>query len=168
MSLMIREGEVGAVEMTDKAAMGYYVVKRLSEPYALQANIDGMSGVIGAGAMVSDALYFNRVEDAPYWYMQSGETMVIKVRYVLRSGLQLEEISVMNTLPQACNRLEAKWTKAVRVSLFDHDLIMEEAGKWDRLEMMRRKRARTTSRRAGRRAMANLTEVSTKETSSYY
>jgi hypothetical protein len=52
MSLMIREGQVGAVGTTDKAAMGYYVMEWLSEPYALQADTDGMSGVIGAGAMV--------------------------------------------------------------------------------------------------------------------
>jgi hypothetical protein len=30
-----------------------------------------MSGVIVAEAMVVDALYFNRVELAPYWSMQS-------------------------------------------------------------------------------------------------
>ncbi len=37
-------------------------------------------------------------------------------------------------LPLACNRLEATWQKAVRVSLFDHEMIMEEAEKRDRLE----------------------------------
>ncbi len=34
-SLMIREGKVGAVATTDEVAMGYYVVKWLSEPYSL-------------------------------------------------------------------------------------------------------------------------------------
>jgi hypothetical protein len=74
MSLMIQEGQVGAVGTTDKAVMGYHIVKWLGKPYALQANTDGMSGVIDAGAMVADALYFNRVERTPYWYMQSGQT----------------------------------------------------------------------------------------------
>ena len=36
MSLMIGKGEVGAIGMADKATMGYYVVKWLSEPYTLQ------------------------------------------------------------------------------------------------------------------------------------
>jgi hypothetical protein len=31
--LMIREGEVGMVSMTDNAAMGYYVVKWTSKPH---------------------------------------------------------------------------------------------------------------------------------------
>ncbi len=53
---------------------------------------------------------------------------------MLWSGLQLEKISAMDTLPLACNRLEAMWGKAVRVSLFDHETIMEEAEKLDRLE----------------------------------
>ncbi len=57
MSLMIREGEVGAVGTTDEAVMGYYVVKWLSEPYALQTDTEGMSGVINAGAMVVDGIF---------------------------------------------------------------------------------------------------------------
>jgi hypothetical protein len=56
-SLMVREGEVGAVASTDEAAMGYYVVKWLSELYSLQEDSKGMSGVIGAGVMVADAIF---------------------------------------------------------------------------------------------------------------
>ena len=83
MLLMIREGEVGAVGTTDDTAMGYYVVKWTSEPYTLQADAEGMSGVIADGAMVVDAVYFNRVERAPYWYTQLELMTVIKVRHVL-------------------------------------------------------------------------------------
>ena len=59
---------------------------------------------------------------------------MVEVRHVLRSGLHLEEISTINPVPRACNRLEARRQNAVRVSLFDHEIIMEEAGKRDRLE----------------------------------
>ena len=52
MLLMIWEGEVGEVRMTDNVVMGYYVVKWTSKPYALQAVAEGVSGVIAAGAMV--------------------------------------------------------------------------------------------------------------------
>jgi hypothetical protein len=61
MSLMIREGEAGAVGTTDEAAMGYYIVQWKSEPYALQADAEGISGIVTAGAMVVDGLYCNRV-----------------------------------------------------------------------------------------------------------
>ena len=56
MLLMIREGEVGAVETTDDVTMGYYIVKWTSEPYTLQAHADGVSGVIAARAMVVDGV----------------------------------------------------------------------------------------------------------------
>ncbi len=65
--MMIKEGEVGAVGTTDEVAMGYYVVRWLSEPYSLQVDTDGMAGVIGAGTMVVDAIYFNRVRRVPFW-----------------------------------------------------------------------------------------------------
>jgi hypothetical protein len=128
------KGEVGMVGTTDEAAMGCYVVKWISKPYCLQVNTDGMAKVIDAGAMVAHAIYYNRVERAPYWYTLSGETTLIEVRYVLLTGLKMEDISNTNPLPQACNRLDTTWQKAQRVSLLEHEKIMEEAGRRDRLE----------------------------------
>ncbi len=58
-------------------------------------------------------------------------TTVVKVRYVLQTGVQLQEISNESILPQTCNRMEATWQKAVRVSLLDHEAIMEEAERHD-------------------------------------
>jgi hypothetical protein len=133
-TLMIQEGKIGAVTTTDEAAMGYYVMKWLTESYSLQEDMEGMSGVISTGVMVANALFYNRVTRAPFWYTQSGETMVVEVRYVLLTGLEMEEVSATNTLPQACNKVEAKWRKATRVSLFDHEAIMEEAERRNWLE----------------------------------
>jgi hypothetical protein len=135
MSLMVREGEMGAIGMADKAALGYYVVKWLNDPYTLQEEMaEGMSGMIGAGTMVADVLYFNWVEHAAHWYTQSNMTTVVEVRYVLLTGFQLQPISETNKLPTACNRREAAQNKAVKVTLLDHEVIMEEVGKRDQLE----------------------------------
>jgi hypothetical protein len=115
--------------------MGYYLVKWLSEPYALQDDtLDGMSGMIGVGTMVVNAIYFNRVKRAPHWYTQSGKTTVAEVRYVLQTGLHLQPISATNKLPMACQRQEATQKKAVKVTFQDHEAIVEEARKRDRLE----------------------------------
>jgi hypothetical protein len=65
MSLMMREGHIGALGTTDKKAMGYYLVKWLSKPYTLQEDTEGMSGLIPVGSMVVYGLYFNRVQQAP-------------------------------------------------------------------------------------------------------
>jgi hypothetical protein len=134
MSLMIRKGEVRAVGTTDDAAMGYYVLKWTSEPYALQEETEGVSGVIAAGAMVVDAVYFNMIECAPYWYTQSELTAVVEVRHVLWSRLRLEEISATNKLPLTCNRLEATWKRAGKIATQEHEVIMEEAGRRDMLD----------------------------------
>jgi hypothetical protein len=134
MLLMVWEGEIGAVETTGKAAMGHYLVKWLREPYALQADTEGMSGVIVAGLMVVVALYYNKVEHAPYWYTQSGERTDVEVRHELQIGLEMEEISTRNKLPLAYNRLDAMRKKAHKIASQDYEAIMEEAGKHDRLE----------------------------------
>jgi hypothetical protein len=131
---MVREGKVGAIGMADNAVMGYYVVKWLSKPYTLQENMDGISGTIGVGTIVVNALYFNRVERTPHWYTQSKETMVAEVRYVLLTGLHLLPISKTNKLLTVCNRREAVQKKVEKVTLLDREVIMEEARKWDQLE----------------------------------
>ncbi len=134
MSPMMREGQVGAVGLSDEAAMGYYLVKWLSEPYTLQDDTEGMSGMIPTGSMVVDELYFNRVQRSPHWYTPSGDTRVMRVKYVLQTGLQLQPISTSNALPNACARVKAMRKKATKVSTLDHEAIMEEATKHDRLE----------------------------------
>ncbi len=47
------------------------------------------------------------------------------------TGLRLLPISKTNKLLTVCNRREAAQKKAVKVMLLDHEVIMEEAGKWD-------------------------------------
>ncbi len=134
MSLIMCDGEVGVIGTTDEAAMGYYLVKWLSKPYTLQTDTSGMLGMILAGTIVADALYFNRVKRAPHWYTPSGVTTIVEGKYVMRTGLQLQPISTTNALPLACARAEATRKKAMKVSPLDHETIMEKVSKRDRLE----------------------------------
>jgi hypothetical protein len=83
--------------------------------------------MIPTGSMVINRLYFNRVQRAPHWYTPSGYTTVVEVKYVLRTGLQLQPISTSNALPNACARVEATRKKAIKVSTLDRKGIMEEA-----------------------------------------
>jgi hypothetical protein len=80
MSLIVREGEVGAVGTTDEAAVGYY-------PYTLHADTEGMSGIISAGKLVVNALYFNPVNCAQIWYTPPAIKLVVEVEHILRTGL---------------------------------------------------------------------------------
>ena len=133
-SLMMCMDDVGAVWTTDEAAMGYYLVKWLSEPYTLQADTEGMAGMISAGTMVVEGVYFDRVKRAPYWYTPSDVRAVFEMRHVLWTGLQLFDISRENKLPNGCNRTEATRQKAVKLVEYQHNQIMEEAERRDRLE----------------------------------
>jgi hypothetical protein len=90
--------------------------------------------MIPNGSMVVGGLYFNRVQHAPHWYTPSGDTAVVEVKYVLRTGLQLQPTSTSNALPNTCTRVQAMRRKAIKVSTLDHKTIMEEATKHDRLE----------------------------------
>ena len=114
--------------------MCYYLVKWLSESYTLHADTKGMSGIISAGKMVVNALYFNPVHRAQNWYTPSDITTVVEVKHILRTGLQVQSICTMNALPRTCASQEATRKKAVKVSSVDHEAIMEEASKRDRLE----------------------------------
>ncbi len=134
MSLMVHEGDIGVVGTDDEAAMGYYLMRWLSKPYTLQEDMEGMSGIIDAGAMVIDGLYYNRVQRAPYWYTPSETTTVVQVRHVLRTGLELQAISRTNKLLQTCNTAVATRHKAVMVTRLYHDGIMEEAMRCDVFE----------------------------------
>ncbi len=134
MSLMMRKGQVGAVGMSDKAAMGYYLIKWLSKPHTLQEDTEDMTGMIPTRSMVVDGLYFNMVQRALHWYTPSGDTMVVEVKFVLRTGLQLQPISTSNALPNTCAKVEAMRKKAIKVSTLDHEAIIEKATKHDRLE----------------------------------
>ena len=84
--------------------------------------------------MVANALYFSRVQRAPYWYTLLVENTIVEVRYVLQTGVQMQEISGVNKLPNACNRMEATRQGALKLRSLDHDAIMEEASRRDRLE----------------------------------
>ena len=56
------------------------------------------------------------------------------MRHVLWTGLQLFDISSENELPNGCNRREATRQKAVKLAAYEHNQIMEEAERRDRLE----------------------------------
>ena len=93
-----------------------------------------MAGMINAGTMVVEGVYYNRVTRAPYWYTPSEVRAVFEMRHALWTGMQLLDISRENTLPNACKRMEAMRQKAVKVAAYEHNQIMEEAERRDQLE----------------------------------
>ena len=133
-SLQIVEGEVGVYGTSADDTRGYYVVVWRGEPYNLQEETNGMA----IGTLVADADYFNPVDRAPGWYTPSpGNTTVVDVAHVLRTGLVLLPLSDTNKLPgglaKAVKR-DATEQRAAKVDPEDHEAIMAEALKRDRLD----------------------------------
>ena len=56
------------------------------------------------------------------------------MRHVLWTWLELLDFSRENMLPNACNRMEATRKKAVKMAAYEHNQIMEEAERRNRLE----------------------------------
>jgi hypothetical protein len=50
------------------------------------------------------------------------------------SIIKVRHVCVTNKLPRACNRLEATRKNARKISMQEHETIMEEAERRDRLE----------------------------------
>ena len=99
-----------------------------------QEDTEGMAGMSGSGMMVADAIFYNRVGRAPYWYTPSETTTVVQVIHVLQTGIELQGISPSNKLPVSCNRALAMRQKAVMIARQDHDIVMDEAMRRDVLE----------------------------------
>ena len=59
---------------------------------------------------------------------------MIEVRFVLLTGLEMEEVSAANPLPRACNRMDAMRQEAHRVTVHNHKAIIEEAERQDQLK----------------------------------
>ncbi len=83
------------------------------------------------GVLTFTAPLPNQSEDVPSRHKRAR---VVKVRHVLWSGLQLEKISATNKLPLACNRLEATRKRVGKTATHEHEEIMEEAGRRNRLD----------------------------------
>ncbi len=58
----------------------------------------------------------------------------MEVKHILQTGLQVQPISMTNALPHTCASQEAMQKKAVKVSSLDHETIMEETSKSNRME----------------------------------
>jgi hypothetical protein len=52
----------------------------------------------------------------------------------LQTGLHVQPMSMTNALPLACRRTKTTRKKATKILSLDHEAIMEEVSKCDRLE----------------------------------
>jgi len=135
-------GGYGAVSTDDPESDGYYMLQWDSEPQTLEndVEIDGIQ--FHKGDKVVDGTYLNQVPRAKRWYTRAPEEekesleTTIMLRHVVFPDMNLTGESNSQSLPSNCNRVAARQLGALRVSESEHELILDEISRRDRLEFL--------------------------------
>ena len=130
MAEAIFENGFGAIMTEDKQAHGYYLVEWCGLPYTLQEDSDE----IQAGDLVCEATYLNQVERAPYWYTPSDMTTVVRLQHVVGADLEMNQPSASIKLPSNCKHKDAVRKGARRLSVYSHELLLDEINRRDALD----------------------------------
>jgi hypothetical protein len=137
MAAAISDDGIGAVATEgDNARDGHYLLKWQGVPYTLQADrVDTEFGTLAAGELVVDGEYLSEVGRAPGWFTPSpGNTTTVLVKHVVHTGIVLLPVSAENPLPKSCDKSKATAAGACKVHTSDHEAIMCEMVRRDRLE----------------------------------
>jgi len=95
----IKEGEIGAIYKEDTTS--YFVVAWKGEPYTLMENTMGVDGMLEAGTPVADAVLYHPVQHALGWYAPTNVEIIVEVSQVLRTGLPVVELPVLEAVLEA-------------------------------------------------------------------
>jgi hypothetical protein len=137
MAETVVEDGIGAFLTDDPEVDGYYLVKWATTPYTLQEDVILKEYTphikIATGELVCNARYFNHVQRVPYWYTPSDTPTVVRMQQVILPDVALLRISRSNKLPNTCNKASATRLKACKICLDDHDQILEDINRRDRL-----------------------------------
>ena len=130
MAEAIFENGFGAIMTEDEQDHGYYLVEWCGLPYTLQEDSDE----IQAGDLVCEATYLNLVERAPYWYTPSDMTTVVRLQHVVGADLEMNQPSASIKLPSNCKHKDAVRKGARRLSVYSHELLLDEINRRDALD----------------------------------
>ena len=144
MALLVESVKYGAINTTDTTTNGFCVIKFTSEAYTLQDNttIDGQ--IITAGELVVKAQYICSMEvNTNFYWNQHPQQHVITVptRTILHPWLEFNAVTYFHAISKiVCNRKQAKKAisrQPICLTDSDYDYILEEIGRWDKIEFER-------------------------------
>ena len=90
-----------------------------------------------AGEIVCDAIFFNPVPNAKYWYifMITGYgDVTVKLKQVLLPNITMMKIDKIDILPKRCKKTEAKKLGDIRMGNYNIDELIEEIHRKDKLD----------------------------------
>ena len=125
MALDIQPQKIGAIVVDDDSTDGYYLVQWIGLPYTCQET----------GDLLCEGRYLNPVPRAKLWYTQSDLAPDIhNVKHVVFADIQMEKVSDSNPLPRTCDVSTATGKGAMKISVDEHHLILEEITRRGSLE----------------------------------
>jgi hypothetical protein len=134
----IEVGSIGAFQTEDDNADGYYLVQFTSEPYTLQEATLLTEYEpplqLEEGELVCEATYFEKVPRARFWYTPTEMTTVLRVQQVVATKIELVEPSPTNPLPNTCKKRDAERLGARKITVSDHDDIIDESSRREQLD----------------------------------
>ena len=103
MASLVESVNYGAIDTTDTATNGFYVIMFTSEAYTLQDNttIDGL--IITSGKFVVKAQYICSVQLDTYWYWNQHpqhHVITVPIRTIIHPLLEVNAVIYFHAIPK--------------------------------------------------------------------
>ena len=139
----IKPNTYGAVATDDTSSHGYYIVFFLSSPYTLQEDTKCGDYCIDNGELVCEVRYVYAIQKDSHWYMfKKNDTskILVEVTTVVAHSLDVSIIVEKRLLPDKLKKMTPEALQAQKpfeLSLHQHDTIIDEIERRDRMEFDR-------------------------------
>ena len=130
-ALLVKPGKYGAINTTETATNGFYVIILKSEAYTLQHNTTIYGQIITAGELVIKAQYLCSMQVATNWYWnQHPQKHVIKHAQYFIYDLKLIQYQIFTKYPKVYvpghKKKKATQRQPILLTDYDYDYILEE------------------------------------------
>ena len=92
MSLIIMEGNYGAIDADDSSCNGYYIIKISSSLYTLQVDLSIDGQVISSGEILCEGTYFFPINiNSRYYFLQKNKSdnTIVSLRTVINGNVNV-------------------------------------------------------------------------------
>ena len=112
MASLVEWGKYGAINTTDTAKNGFYVIIFTSEAYKLQDNTTIDEKIITAGKLVVKAQYLSSLQGDTNWCWNQHpqqNIIIVPTRTIIHAQLEVNSLTYLHDIPKSvCNRKQEK------------------------------------------------------------
>ena len=144
MAYLVEPVKYGAINTTDIATNGFYVIMFKSEAYTLQDNTKIDEKIITSGELVAKEQYIcsMQVDTNRYWNQHPQHHVItVPTLTIIHPRLEFNAVAYFNAIPKSVyNRTLAKQSISrhpVCLTVSDCDYILEGIGRRDKIRFIR-------------------------------